>query len=282
MGIRTINYKGFEIILNDYDNADAVKQAFDTFLNSQKNYSLDNIERFYHENGKFYAIHKKSPVNNTTANLSNRITNFDRDNAEGSGDIDIDDLVDKALEDGYTFEYADTLPALRYNVKNWIEEYLDDNDIDYKLTKKDIKLINSLVKEFYDDNVDEGYHRRKSYSIQEALKELKGSKKVIEKVETSDDEFPDSFEDIIDFLKADEDEAIIGYEKAIAKVEDEFIKSQLVKIEIEEKAHKAYLEKVLKDPTVEYTEPLEDEDNKEKNESFKRTGAGKKYSRRRV
>ena len=275
MGIRTINYKGFEIWSNSYDNEDTIKQLFDTFLDSQKNQSFENIERFYYENGKFYTVHKKHPVHNTTPNLSNRIANFDKDDADDSADIDIDDLVDKALEDGYTFEYADTLPALRYNVKNWIEEYLDDNDIDYKLTKKDIKLINSLVKEFYDDNVDEGYHRRKSYSIQEASKELKGSKKVIEKVETSDDEFPDSFEDIIDFLKADEDEAIIGYEKAIAKVEDEFIKSQLVKIEIEEKAHKAYLEKVLKDPAVEYTEPLEDEDNKEKNESFKRTSARK-------
>lgn len=91
--------------------------------------------------------------------------------------IDIDDLVDQALEDGGTFEYADTLPALRYNVKNWIEEYLDDNDIDYKLTKKDIKLINSLVKDFYDDNVDEGYHSKKSYSIQEALRELHNPKK---------------------------------------------------------------------------------------------------------
>ena len=94
-----------------------------------------------------------------------------------NNEIDIDDLVDKALDDGYTFEYADTLSALRYNVKNWIEEYLDDNDIDYKLTKKDIKLINSLVKDFYDDNVDEGYRSKKSYSIQEALRELRNPKK---------------------------------------------------------------------------------------------------------
>lgn len=177
--------------------------------------------------------------------------------------IDIDDLVDQALDDGGTFEYADTLPALRYNVKNWIEEYLDDNDIDYKLTKKDIKLINSLVKDFYDDNVDEGYHRRKSYSIQEALRELKGSKKIIEKVEDSDAEFPDSFEDIVDFLKADEEEAIKGYEKALDKVEDEFVKDQLDKINTEEKAHKAYLDKVVEDPAVEYTEPLEDEEDED-------------------
>lgn len=284
--MKTINYKGFDIILlNAYDNEDTVKQLFDTFLDSQKNYSFDNVERFCYENGKFHIVHKhkKNPVDNTTSNLSNRITNFDKDDADSSGDIDIDDLVDKALEDGYTFEYADTLPALRYNVKNWIEEYLDDNDIDYKLTKKDIKLINSLVKDFYDDNVDEvdeAYHSKKSYSIQEALRELRCSKKVVEKVENSEDEFPDSFEDIINFLKADEDEAIIGYEKAIAKVEDEFIKSQLVKIAIEEKAHKAYLEKVLEDPTVEYTEPLEDEDDED--ESATGEKLEKKYYRRSV
>ena len=77
------------------------------------------------------------------------------------------------------------------------------------------------------------------YSLQEALRELKGSKKIIEKVEDSDAEFPDSFEDIVDFLKADEEEAIKGYEKALDKVEDEFVKDQLDKINTEEKAHKA-------------------------------------------
>ena len=99
------------------------------------------------------------------------------------------------------------------------------------------------------------------YSLQEALRELKGSKKIIEKVEDSDAEFPDSFEDIVDFLKADEEEAIKGYEKALDKVEDEFVKDQLDKINTEEKAHKAYLDKVVEDPAVEYTEPLEDEDD---------------------
>lgn len=169
--MKTINYKGFEIILNSYDNEDTVKQLFDNFLNSQEIYPSDNIERCYYANGDFHIVRK---------NLSDRITNFNKADADSSRDIDIDDLVDKALEDGYTFEYADTLPALRYNVKNWIEEYLDDNDIDYKLTKKDIKLINSLVKDFYDDNVDdvdEAYHSKKLYSIQEALKELNNPKK---------------------------------------------------------------------------------------------------------
>ena len=99
------------------------------------------------------------------------------------------------------------------------------------------------------------------YSLQEALRELKGSKKIIEKAEDSEAEFPDSFEDIVDFLKADEEEAIKGYEKALDKVEDDFVKDQLDKINTEEKAHKAYLDKVVEDPAVEYTEPLEDEDD---------------------
>ena len=41
--MKTINYKGFNIILNAGDNENAVKQLFDTFINSQKNYSFDNI-----------------------------------------------------------------------------------------------------------------------------------------------------------------------------------------------------------------------------------------------
>ena len=75
-----------------------------------------------------------------------------------------------------------------------------------------------------------------------------------------EDEVPDSFDDIMDFLKADEDEAISGYEKAIDKVDDEFVKAQLDKIATEEEAHKAYLDKVVDDHTLEYTEPLENED----------------------
>ena len=88
-------------------------------------------------------------------------------------------------------------------------------------------------------------------------------------VEAADEEedIPDDFDGIMDFLKADEDEAISGYKKAIAKVDDKFVRDQLDKIATEEEAHKDYLEKVVDDHTVEYTEPLDDEDDIE-TESF--------------
>ncbi len=76
-----------------------------------------------------------------------------------------------------------------------------------------------------------------------------------------EEDIPDDFEGIVDYLKADEEEAISGYEKAIDKIEDEFVKDQLDKIATEEEAHKDYLDKVVDDPTVEYTEPLETEDD---------------------
>lgn len=77
------------------------------------------------------------------------------------------------------------------------------------------------------------------------------------------EEEPQTFEEKMDFLAADEQEAIDGYEKIIATIDDEHVKEQLNKIMIEEKAHKEYLEKVKEDQTIEYTEPLEDEEESE-------------------
>jgi rubrerythrin len=78
--------------------------------------------------------------------------------------------------------------------------------------------------------------------------------------ELKDEDIPTEFEDQMDLLAADEDEAIDAYDKVIDKVEDEHVQGELKKIETEEQAHKDYLEKVKEDHTAEYTEPLEDED----------------------
>lgn len=78
----------------------------------------------------------------------------------------------------------------------------------------------------------------------------------------------ETFDEQMDFLAKDEQEAIDGYEKIIALVEDEHVKEQLEKILVEERAHKEFLEKVKEDHTLEYsheeeheeeTKPLEDE-----------------------
>lgn len=65
-----------------------------------------------------------------------------------------------------------------------------------------------------------------------------------------------SFKERLDFLAKDEQEAIEGYEEIIALEEDENVKRQLEKILVEEKAHKAYLEKAKEDPSAIYEEPL--------------------------
>lgn len=70
----------------------------------------------------------------------------------------------------------------------------------------------------------------------------------------------ESFDDMMDFLAKDEQEAIDGYDLVLAQIDDEFVKEQLTKIRTEEVAHKEYLEKVKKDRKIEYTEPLEIED----------------------
>ena len=70
----------------------------------------------------------------------------------------------------------------------------------------------------------------------------------------------DTFNDKMDFLAKDEEEAIDGYKKVIKTIDNENVKAQLSKIEKEEKAHKDYLEKVKKNKNIKYTEPLMDEE----------------------
>lgn len=79
-------------------------------------------------------------------------------------------------------------------------------------------------------------------------------------IKTTLDEDLDTFNDKMDFLAKDEDEAIDGYKKVIKTIDNKNVKTQLGKIEKEEKAHKDYLEKVKKDKNVKYTEPLMDEE----------------------
>lgn len=91
--------------------------------------------------------------------------------------------------------------------------------------------------------------------VRESLKEDKEEKLELE-----------TFENKMDFLAKDEQEAIDGYDKVIAMLDSEqdaFVIEQLTKIKVEEEAHKKYLEDVKTNKELEYTEPLEQEDEKE-------------------
>ena len=99
------------------------------------------------------------------------------------------------------------------------------------------------------ESLNEGRYADLSSKLSEAKEELK--------LET--------FEDKMDFLAKDEQEAIDGYDKVIALVEDEHVKEQLTHIKEEEIAHKDFLEVLKKDPSAIY----EHEDEEEHDESLK-------------
>ena len=63
----------------------------------------------------------------------------------------------------------------------------------------------------------------------------------------------ETFEEQMDFLAADEQEAINGYEKVLGLIEDEHVKEQLQHIMEEEIAHKDFLEKVKEDRSLVYS-----------------------------
>lgn len=63
-----------------------------------------------------------------------------------------------------------------------------------------------------------------------------------------------TFDEQMDFLAADEQEAIEGYEKVIDLVDDENVKIQLQKILEEERAHKAFLEEVKQNRNLVYNQ----------------------------
>ena len=102
--------------------------------------------------------------------------------------------------------------------------------------------------------------------VQESLKEDKDEDAETEVEEPKEDAKEpklETFDEQMDFLAKDEQEAIDGYEKVLELVDDDFVKEQLTKILEEERAHKEYLEKVKEDKTLEYSHEHKEEEPKE-------------------
>ena len=113
--------------------------------------------------------------------------------------------------------------------------------------------------------------RSKELSLEKLSKNSKGDKtemkepKLFEKTGDADldETLPESFEGKIDFLAADEEEAIEGYDKVILALSDEKyenVRKQLEIIRDEEVAHKEFLEKVKEDLEAVYVDPSEAEE----------------------
>lgn len=95
--------------------------------------------------------------------------------------------------------------------------------------------------------------------VEESLKEAK------EEEEEKEEPKLDTFEEQMDFLAADEEEAISGYDLVLGLVKDEHVKEQLHHIRDEEVAHREFLRAVKDDPTLVYSheeheKPEEDEE----------------------
>ena len=96
----------------------------------------------------------------------------------------------------------------------------------------------------------------KKKRVVEDLEDSPEAKEVWAKPEEIEGELPEDFAGKIEFLVADEEEAIEGYDKVIeALVGDEFTsaRAQLEIIRDEETAHKEFLEKLMADPTAIYS-----------------------------
>ena len=147
------------------------------------------------------------------------------------------DIKIKKFVREYADEIRDDINNDMYDDYGMWSKYLDMFTIDFpknKLTTSEfaIKFFDEINKKF-GSNFHYGY-------VKEGLKE-------------------DTFDDKMDFLAKDEDEAIDGYKKVIKTVDNQNVKAQLKKIETEEKAHKDYLERVKKNKDIKYTEPLDEE-----------------------
>lgn len=130
----------------------------------------------------------------------------------------------------------------------------------YAKTEKDaMKEAIKIFKDEYDYDPEEN---------QFGLKAVITSSDLDEEIDTKelDETLPETFEGKIDFLAADEEEAIEGYDKVLLALDgDEYVnvRKQLEIIRDEEVAHKEFLEKVKTDLDTIYVDPNEEKDKEE-------------------
>lgn len=130
----------------------------------------------------------------------------------------------------------------------------------YAKTEKDaMKEAIKIFKDEYDYDPEEN---------QFGLEAVITSSDLDEEIDTKelDETLPETFEGKIDFLAADEEEAIEGYDRVLLALDgDEYVnvRKQLEIIRDEEVAHKEFLEKVKSDLSTVYVDPSEEEDKEE-------------------
>lgn len=209
-----------------------------------------------------------------------KIKKFVREYAdEIKDDIDNDMYDEYGMWSKYLDMFITDFPKNKLTTSEFAIKFFDEinkrfgSNFHYGYLKEDKDITTDW---FVKNDIDNCYYNHKGDRIFETDQELNGrwvfvpkdapSKRKVFK--TLDDamkyaknleEDLDTFGDKMDFLAKDEDEAIDGYKKVIKTVDNKNVKTQLKKIETEEKAHKDYLERVKKNKNIKYTEPLDEE-----------------------
>lgn len=174
-------------------------------------------------------------------------------------DMDLCTMVAKALDD-YGILYGDlvdnddgTCNIVGVDESEW-EDVRDAIEDGLGLT---VDVPDEDHEEFDDELVVHG---------KEQLGEGTSTDKINNGDKELDETLPETFEGKIDFLAADEEEAIEGYDKVLLALDGEKysnVRKQLEIIRDEEVAHKEFLEKVKSDLGTVYVDPSEEEDLEE-------------------
>ena len=187
-------------------------------------------------------------------------------------------------EQGYKVEIEriEGLGGTTYKVWTWIDESLKEEKINYNVDDNGVLHIylgDKILSDVSDCGGMDDHHLLELvadtlYGLGYDWKEDGTISKIEESLTEAEEDKKDdtkepkleTFEDKMDFLAKDEQEAIDGYDKVIAmldKEQDAFVIEQLTKIKVEEEAHKKYLEDVKTNKELEYTEPLEQDELEE-------------------
>ena len=162
------------------------------------------------------------------------------------------------------------------DIVDYLAKYTPQKNKDHYIIKEDLEdNENKYLKKKSNEPTDMK-SRLDAFTKNEALNDTEEGEIVIKDKEiefepSTDEPKLETFEDKMDFLAKDEQEAIDGYDKVLAMLgeEDANVKEQLEKIRTEEIAHKEFLEKIKTDKSAVYTEPLEQEETVEVEDEVK-------------
>ena len=211
---------------------ECAKPILDELVRETPNFEVVSVGNYYHPR---YYNYETDSLEFTVKYTGNDLGTVIEEYSNNQDFIDF--LQNYKSYDGFISFYAD-------NKDNFVkQDYVKSVSqiIKYNVTEEEYDEANE---DLYYDVMDCGFYPEDDFD--ESLKE--DDDKEVEKLDTFDDQ--------MDFLAKDEQEAIDGYKKVINKVSNAKVKAQLKKIETEEKAHKDYLNKVKKNKDLEYTEPL--------------------------